>query len=263
MKKSVALVLLVMSCLLAAVTPIEAKQGRAARSTILMVLTGVDHVPGTDHETGFWAEEFVAPYELFRKAGHKVIVASVEGGFAPVDPRSIDPANVGEEQARELRLALDRARPALKTVALNDVRLDRVAAVFVVGGHGVMWDLTDSAIMHKIAQHIYCSGGVVAAVCHGPGALVRAMLPDGRYLLDGKRVTGFSAREEELAGMAKIVPYCLEVEMNKASGNRYECGEPWKSFVVVDENVVTGQNPASSADTARAVLELLSAARRR
>lgn len=263
MNKYVALALVGMSCLIAAVTPIEAKPARMAHSTILMVLTGVGHIPGTDHETGFWAEEFVAPYQAFRKAGYKVIVASPEGGFAPVDPRSIDSANVGGEQARELRLALDRARSALKTVALRSVRLDRVAAVFVVGGHGVMWDLTDSADMQKIARQLYENGRVIAAVCHGPGALVRARLSDGRPLLEGKRVTGFSAREEEIAGMDKIVPYCLEVEMKNASGNRYECGEPWKSFVTVDGRLVTGQNPASSADTARAVLELLAADRRR
>lgn len=263
MNKSVALVLIVLLCLVAGVTPIEAKQARAARSTILMVLTGVGHVPGTDHETGFWAEEFVAPFQLFRKAGYKVIVASPEGGFAPVDPRSIDPANVGEEQARELRLALDRARSALKTVALRSVRLDRVAAVFVVGGHGVMWDLTDSADMQKVARQLFERGRIVAAVCHGPGALVRARLSDGSLLLEGKRVTGFSAREEEIAGMENIVPYCLEAEMKHASGNHYECGEPWKPFVVVDGGLVTGQNPASSADTARAVLELLAADRRR
>lgn len=257
MKKSVVLFLVAVLCLISKVSPLQAKSVRAHRSTILMVLTGVDRVPGTDHQTGFWAEEFVAPFKLFRKAGYNVIVASLKGGFVPVDPRSIDPGNVGEEQARELRLELDNARSSLKAVSLKNVRLDKVAAVFVVGGHGVMWDLTEAPEMQNLAQDLYLSGRIVSAVCHGPGALVRVKLPDGRFLLDGKRVAGFSAREEELAGMSKIVPYCLEDELKTASGNRYECGEPWKSFVVVDGQIVTGQNPASSADTARAVLDLL------
>ncbi len=257
MKKSIVLILAAILCVTSLVSPLEAGNTRAHHSTILMVLTGVGLVPGTEHETGYWAEEFIAPFQLFRKAGHKVIVASLEGGYMPVDPRSIDPGSVGEKQARELRLALDSAKSALMTVPLKSVRLDNIAAVFVVGGHGVMWDLTEAPVMHNLAQQLYLSGKIVSAVCHGPGALVRVKLPDGRYLLDGKRVAGFSAREEELAGMSNTVPYCLEEELKKASGGRYESGEPWKSFVVVDGQIVTGQNPSSSAATAQAVLDLL------
>ncbi len=262
MKKIVLFAVFAVLCGVFALSPVEASAA-ARQKTVLMVLTGTGIIPGTYKQTGFWAEEFVVPLKLFRQAGHKVIVTSLAGGRMPVDPGSIDPKIVGEDHAREWRRELDKARSALNTVPLSRVKLEKVDAVFVVGGHGVMWDLTDSAEMQAALRTLFLSGKIVSAVCHGPGAFVRVTLPDGRFMLDGKRVAGFSAIEEEQVGMTKIVPYCLEEELKKASGSRYECGEPWKSFVITDDRIVTGQNPASSADTAKAVIDLLKVAAKR
>ncbi len=262
MKKIVFCTLLAVLYSVIALSSLEAR-GAGRQKTVLMVLTGVGLIPNTYKQTGFWAEEFVLPFRLFRQAGHKVIVASLAGGRMPVDPGSIDPKIVGDDHASEWRLELDKARLALNTVPLSRVKLEKVDAVFVVGGHGVMWDLTDSVEMQAALRTLFLAGKIVSAVCHGPGAFVRVTLPDGRFMLDGTRVAGFSALEEEQVGMTKIVPYCLEEDLKKASGGRYECGEPWKSFVITDGRIVTGQNPVSSADTAKAVIELLKVAEKR
>lgn len=256
MKKIVLFTLVAVLCSVFSLSPGEVRAA-ARQKTILMVLTGTGIIPGTYKQTGFWAEEFVVPFRLFRQAGHKVIVSSLAGGRMPVDPGSIDPKIVGEDHAREWRRELDKARAALNTVPLSRVKLEKVDAVFVVGGHGVMWDLTDSIEMQAALRTLFSEGKIVSAVCHGPGAFVRVTMPDGRFMLDGKRVAGFSALEEEQVGMTKVVPYCLEEELKKASGGRYECGEPWKSFVITDGQIVTGQNPTSSANTAKAVIDLL------
>ncbi|MFZ2959525.1 MAG: type 1 glutamine amidotransferase domain-containing protein [Candidatus Ozemobacteraceae bacterium] len=263
MKRFSLLVIAAVVCVSLCMTPVQAKSIKPRQADIVMVLSGTDKIPGTDRETGFWAEEFIVPLKIFKSAGYKVIVTSLNGGWAPVDPGSIDPKNIGAEHAKEVRMELDKEKSSLKTVPMNVVKLDQVKAIFVVGGHGVMWDLTESTEMKSLAQKMYAAGKIISAVCHGPGALVHVRLPDGKFLLDGKKVTGFSAKEEEIVGMSKVVPYCLEAELKKSSGDNYESVEPWKSFVVVDGTIVTGQNPASSAETARAVLKLLAAGQKK
>ncbi|MBU1105683.1 MAG: type 1 glutamine amidotransferase domain-containing protein [Candidatus Riflebacteria bacterium] len=242
-----------------AAKPLPAKKGLSgSHPRILMILTGIDKVPNTQRETGFWAEEFVVPCEMFKKSGYRVSTASLKGGRAPVDPGSIDPKNVGEEPAKELRLGLDKNSEFTKTIPLAKVRVNDFSAIFVVGGHGVMWDLTNSPEIAEIVQQAVAKNRIVAAVCHGPGALIGIPLPNGRMFLEGKKVTGFSAQEEELAGMANVVPYCLEEQLNKESQEGYQkATAPWASFVVSDENLITGQNPSSSAETAQALLERL------
>jgi len=225
---------------------------------IVMILTNIDRIPGTDRETGFWAEEFVVPHELFRKAGFDVMVASIKGGMPPVDRASLDAAAVGDAAAARFKDYLERNRAALQSVPLQTVAPQDVAAVFVVGGHGVMFDLSSSQPMHVLARRTLRSGRVLAAVCHGPGALANAKDEHGEYLLHSRNVTGFSAREEELVGMSTLVPYCLEETLKKATGGKYEkAPEPWQSHVVVDGNLVTGQNPASSEATAKAVIRMV------
>jgi len=226
-------------------------------SRIAMILTNVDRIPGTARETGFWAEEFVVPCQLFQRAGFKVVTASVKGGLPPVDPGSLDPKAIGEEMAGRMKAALGELRPVLESVPLSRLDPRDLVAVFVVGGHGVMWDLSVSPEMHRLAVAILDQGKVLSAVCHGPGAFARAKDPAGRWLVSGFQVTGFSAREEEAAGMTKVVPYCLEQALSEATGDRYTAGEPWQSHVVTGGNVITGQNPASSEATAKAVVRTL------
>ncbi len=225
---------------------------------ILMVLTSVDKIPGTERETGFWAEEYIVPLRVFSDAGFRVIAASIPGGRTPVDPGSIDPAVVGEANAREFRLGLDELVQFKKTVKLATVEPKEFAAIFIAGGHGVMWDLTRSPEMESLIRKAVRAKVLVASLCHGPGALLGINLKDGWTFLQNKKVTGFSAAEEEMAGMSKTVPYCLEAELAKESGGKYlKADQPWLSHVVEDMDLILGQNPASSKATALAVVRKL------
>lgn len=226
---------------------------------ILVILTGVDRIPGTEKETGFWAEEYAVPMQLFKKAGWKVFVATLKGGAAPVDARSLDPKVVGPKGAANVKKLLKKHQEFKKTVPLKGLLVHEFAAVFVVGGHGVMWDLTRAPEMADLVQKAVDSGVLISAVCHGPGALLGITLANGRKFLDGQAVTGFSAEEEEMAGMTGTVPYCLEAELNQESGGGFrKAGKPWESHVEKNPGLILGQNPASSEMTAQAVLEALS-----
>ncbi|NLI80058.1 MAG: type 1 glutamine amidotransferase domain-containing protein [Candidatus Riflebacteria bacterium] len=225
---------------------------------ILVVLTGVDKVPGTDKPTGFWAEEFVVPVNLFKKAGWQVFVATLKGGAAPVDPRSVDPQVVGKKEAASLKKQLRRHPEYRKTIPLRGLLVGEFAAVFVVGGHGVMWDLTRAPEMADLVRKAVAGRVLVSAVCHGPGALLGIAMPDGRNYLAGREVTGFSNEEEDQAGMTGSVPYFLEEELNRESGGGYRrAATPWQPFVTHGDGLILGQNPASSEATAKAVLETL------
>lgn len=230
---------------------------------VLVVLTGVARVPGTDRETGFWAEEFVVPCDVFRKAGLEVVTATVSGGLPPVDQASLNPATIGQEQASAYSKALEALQPLLRSAPLREVNVDDYAAVFVVGGHGVMWDLADSADMHRVAREALEKGRVLSAVCHGPSALVKARSANGSPLLRFRQVTGFSNAEEQAAQMASIVPFSLQDRLDQASNGRYESGPAWQSKVVEHGRLITGQNPASSAATAEAVVRLVELLRSR
>ena len=224
---------------------------------VLMVLTSVARIPGTERETGFWAEEFVVPCETFEKAGLEVVTASVSGGLAPVDQASLNPATIGKEQAASYTRALESRRALLQTRPLGEVKAADYAAVFVVGGHGVMWDLADSADLHRIAREALETGRVLSAVCHGPSALVNARARNGAPLLRFRNVTGFSNAEEAAAQMTAVVPFSLQDRLSGATGGRYRCAAPWQSNVVESGRLITGQNPASSRATADAVVRLV------
>ena len=229
---------------------------------ILCVLTGADHWTlndGTQHPTGFWAEELLAPLEVFSEAGIDVDLASPEGRTPVVDEGSLDPGTIGEDESAKQRKALDALSDRLaSTLVLADVDPGSYDAVFIPGGHGPMEDLAVSEDLGRILVTMLDGGKVVSSVCHGPASLLPATRDDGSWLFAGRQLTAFTDAEEQQAGLADKAPWLLESRLRE-SGASFSSGEAWKPFVVVDGNLVTGQNPASSADAARKVVEQLTA----
>jgi putative intracellular protease/amidase len=224
-------------------------------SKVLMVLTSHDRLGNTGEKTGFWLEEFAAPYYVLRDAGLDVTLASPKGGQPPLDPRSDDPKS--ETEAMRRFKSDPEAKAALaSTVKLSDLSADDYDAVFYPGGHGPLWDLSDDRDSIALIERIYAAGKPVAAVCHGPAAFRRAQAPDGTPLVRGKSVTGFSNTEEAAVGLTDVVPFSVE-DMLKQNGGEYSKAENWQPYAVTAGNLVTGQNPASSEATARALVGLL------
>lgn len=224
---------------------------------ILMILTSHDTLGATGHKTGFWLEEFAAPYYVFRDAGAEVALASPKGGQPPLDPKSDDPA--AQTAATERFKADDAAKRALAaTLKLSDVCPADYAAVFYPGGHGPLWDLAEDKNSIALIEALYGAGKPVGAVCHAPGVLRHVAAPDGSPLVKGKAVTGFSDTEESAVGLTNVVPFLVEDELKK-NGGIYTKGPDWQPYVVCAGTLVTGQNPASSEATAHKLLELLSA----
>ena len=221
---------------------------------ILMVLTSHDRLGDTGEKTGFWLEEFAAPYYVFTDAGAQVTVASPKGGQPPIDPKSDDPANQTPAQDRFKADAKTQAVLA-NTQRLDSVSADEFDAVFYPGGHGPLWDLAEDPASIRLIETFYESGKPVAAVCHAPGVL-RHVKHEGEPLVKGKRVTGFTNSEEEAVKLTKVVPFLVEDEL-KRLGGKYEKADDWQSFAIVDGRLVTVQNPASSEATAEALLKLL------
>jgi putative intracellular protease/amidase len=223
---------------------------------IVMVLTSHDQLGNTGHKTGFWLEEFAAPYFVFRDAGVQLTLASPKGGQPPIDPKSDLPKNQTEAMARFKRDAV--AQQALsQTVKLANVKAEDYDSIFYVGGHGPMWDLVDNPVSIALIEAFYNAGKAVAAVCHSP-AVFHKVTYHGAPLVKGKRVTGFTNGEEEAVQLTHIVPFLVEDEL-KHVGGRYEKAADWQSFVVVDGRLLTGQNPASSTSAAQALLKLVAA----
>lgn len=222
---------------------------------VLMIVTSHDRLGSTGEPTGFWLEELAAPYLEFTNAGLHVDIASPKGGKAPVDPRSLDDAPPAAARFRADRRAMAQVEHTLR---LGD--LDReYDAYFVVGGHGVMWDLAGDAALQRLLAEAFDGGRIVAAVCHGPAALVNVRLPNGEPLVRGRRVTAFTNEEERLVKLDTVVPFLLESALRER-GARFESGRVWEPFTVTDGRLVTGQNPNSSAPAAREVLNLLGVA---
>lgn len=221
---------------------------------ILMVLTSHDELGNTGRKTGFWLEEFAAPYYTFVDAGVAVTLASPKGGQPPIDPVSDAPEGQTDSTRRF------KQDPAAQATLANTARLADVAAadydaVFYPGGHGPMWDLAEDPHSIALIEAFYDAGKPVAAVCHAPGVLHRVQ-SQGQPLVKGKRVTGFTNGEEEAVHLTKVVPFLVEDEL-KRLGGLYEKAENWVSFVITDGTLVTGQNPASSRAGAEALLKLL------
>jgi putative intracellular protease/amidase len=224
---------------------------------VLMVLTSHDRLGDTGHPTGFWLEEFAAPYYVLKDAGVDITIASPKGGQPPIDPKSDDPKAQTPAMQR-FRKDPAAQRALANTVKLSSVSADDYDAVFYPGGHGPLWDLADDRNSIALIERLYAAGKPVAAVCHGPAVLRRAKAPDGTPLVKGKAVTGFANSEEAAAGLTNVVPFLVEDAL-KANGAEYSKAADWAEHAVADGNLITGQNPASSESTARALLKQLEA----
>jgi len=224
---------------------------------VLIVLTSHDELGNTGRKTGFWLEELAAPYYAFKDAGVEVVLASPKGGQPPLDPKSNEPS---------FRTDLTRrfeADAAANAQLVNTLRLDSVAqaefdAVFYPGGHGPLWDLAEDAHSIALIESFMEAGKPAALVCHAPGVLRHVKAADGKPLVEGKQVTGFTNTEEEAVGLTNVVPFLVEDEL-KAKGGIYSKGPDWGSYVVVDGLLITGQNPASSTEAAAVLMKQLSA----
>jgi putative intracellular protease/amidase len=219
---------------------------------ILMVLTSHDQLGNTGRKTGFWLEEFAAPYYVFTDAGAHVTVASPKGGQPPIDPKSDEP----ESQTPPMtRFKGDKAAQAVlaSTVKLSDVKAADFDTVFYSGGHGPMWDLAEDKTSISLIEEFYNSGKPVAAVCHAPGVF-RHVQYKGEPLVKGKRVTGFTNTEEEAVHLTKVVPFLVEDELRRLGGMFEKVGD-WQSFAITDGRLITGQNPASSTAGAQELLK--------
>lgn len=221
---------------------------------IVMVLTSHDQLGDTGRKTGFWLEEFAAPYFVFRDAGVELTLASPKGGQPPVDPKSDLAENQTPAMARFKKD--ERAKKELsQTIKLADVKAEDFQTVFYPGGHGPMWDLAESPVSKALLESFYNSDKPIALVCHAPGAL-RHVTYEGEPLVKGKRVTGFTNEEEEEVKLTKVVPFLVEDEL-KRLGAIFEKLPNWQPHSIVDGRLITGQNPASSTVTAQALLKLM------
>lgn len=220
---------------------------------VLIVLTSHDQLGDTGKKTGFWLEEFAAPYYVLADAGAVITLASPKGGQPPLDPKSDEPDF--RTEATERFKADDQAQAALaNSLKLSDISPDDYDAVFYPGGHGPLWDLTEDRNSIALIETMYACGKPIAAVCHAPAVLRHTKTPDGSLLINGKAVTGFSNTEEAAVQLTHVVPFLLEDEL-KANGANYSKVEDWHPYAITDGNLITGQNPASSASVAKAVLE--------
>jgi putative intracellular protease/amidase len=226
-------------------------------SKVLMVLTSHDRLGDTGKKTGFWLEEFATPYYILKDAGLDITLASPKGGQPPLDPKSDEP-DAQTEATRRFRADREAMQALASTTPLASVNADDFDAVFYPGGHGPLWDLAESQASRALIESTLAAGKPVAAVCHAPGVLRHVQAPDGTPLVKGKRVTGFTNSEEAAVGLTKVVPFLVE-DMLKANGGQYSKGADWQPHVVTDGLLVTGQNPASSADGAKALLQVLQA----
>jgi len=219
---------------------------------ILMVLTSHSELGNTGEKTGFWLEEFAAPYYVFKDAGADVTLASPKGGQPPLDPKSDEPDSQTESTLRFKNDAAAQTALA-STVQLSAVAAEHYDAVFYPGGHGPLWDLAEDSKSIQLIETMHAAGKPVAAVCHAPGVLRHAKNADGSPLVQGKEVTGFTNSEEAAAQLSDVVPFLVEDELVK-NGGKYSKAADWHPHVVVDGNLITGQNPASSAPAAEALL---------
>ncbi|OUL29618.1 type 1 glutamine amidotransferase domain-containing protein [Nostoc sp. RF31YmG] len=222
---------------------------------ILIVLTSHDQLGDTGKKTGFWLEEFAAPYFVLKDAGAAIALASPKGGQPPLDPKSEVP-EFQTELTKRFRTDTAAQVELANTKKLADVSADDFDAVFYPGGHGPMWDMPDNATSIALIEAFVKADKPVGAVCHAPVALVNVRRKDGEYLVKGKRVAGFTNTEEEAMDLTAVVPFLLEDRL-KERGGIYSKAANWVPYVQVDGRLVTGQNPASSGPAAEKLLKLL------
>ncbi|MPQ58473.1 type 1 glutamine amidotransferase domain-containing protein [Duganella sp. FT27W] len=222
---------------------------------ILMVLTSHDQLGDTGKKTGFWLEEFAAPYYTLKNAGAKLTVVSPAGGQPPLDPKSDEP-DAQTEATKRFKADPEAQAVLANTGKLADVKAEDFDAVFYPGGHGPLWDLAESRDSIALIEAMIAAGKPVATVCHAPGVLRHVKAPDGSPLVKGKKVTGFTNTEEEAVGLTHIVPFLVE-DMLKQNGGEYSKLGDWQPYAITDGLLITGQNPASSEAAAEALLKLL------
>ena len=219
---------------------------------VLMVLTSHDTLGNTGRKTGFWLEELAAPYYTFKDAGVEVVLASPLGGQPPLDPKSNEPS-FQTEQTRRFEADSAATAQLAATVRLDSVDQTDFDTVFYPGGHGPLWDLAEDRHSIALIESFLAANKPVALVCHAPGVLRHVQTPAGRPLVEGKQVTGFTNTEEEGVGLTNVVPFLVEDEL-VAKGGVYSKGPDWGAYVVRDGLLITGQNPASSAEAAALLL---------
>ena len=222
---------------------------------ILMILTSHDKLGDTGESTGFWLEEFTAPYYVFRDAGADITLASPRGGQPPIDPKS-DRPDLQTASTRRFKADAAAQQALARTVPLGSVSAQAFDAVFYPGGHGPMWDLAEDAASIALIEAMLAAGKPVAAVCHAPGALRHVRTATGAPLVQDRHVTGFTNSEEQAVGLLDVVPFLVE-NMLREQGASFSRGADWKPHVVRDGLLITGQNPASSEPAAAMLLEQL------
>jgi len=223
---------------------------------ILMVLTSHDQLGNTGKKTGFWLEEFAAPYYVFKDAGAQITLASPKGGQPPIDPKSDDPG-AQTDATRRFQADAEARRELASTTTLDQVDVGDFDAVFYPGGHGPLWDLAEDKRSIALIEAFDRAGKPVGAVCHAPGVLRHVKGADGQPLVKGRNVTGFTNSEEEAVQLTNVVPFLVE-DMLKQHGANFSRTDDWGSYAITDGLLVTGQNPASSEAAAHALLKLLS-----
>ncbi|WP_180087018.1 type 1 glutamine amidotransferase domain-containing protein [Acinetobacter sp. YH12226] len=222
---------------------------------ILMVLTSHDQLGDTGKKTGFWLEELAAPYYTFVDAGAEVVLASPAGGQPPLDPKSNEP-DAQTETTKRFEADEVAMQALANTHKLSEVLNQDFDAVFYPGGHGPLWDLAKDQNSISLIEQTLQEDKPVALVCHAPGVLREVKDAEGRSIVEGKTVTGFTNTEEDGVGLTDVVPFLVE-DMLKEKGGKYSKTEDWQVYVQQDGLLITGQNPASSAATAEALLKLL------
>lgn len=222
---------------------------------VLFVVTSHDELGNTGHKTGFWVEEFAAPYYVFKDAGFEVVVASPKGGQAPIDPNSEVPDAQTEATNRYYS---DEAVQQIiaNTQKLSEQKASDFDAVFYPGGHGPLWDLANDSDSQKLILDFYNNQKPVGAVCHAPGVFKNVKFENGESFVKGKNVTGFSNTEEDAVQLTNVVPFLVEDELKNLGGN-YTKTDDWGVHVVEDGLLITGQNPASSEEVAEKLVSLL------
>lgn len=220
-----------------------------------MVLTSHDQLGNTGEKTGFWLEEFAAPYYVFKDAGAEITLASPKGGQPPLDPKSEAP-DLQTDATNRLKGDKEAQTVLADTVKLSDLAPDDFDAVFYPGGHGPLWDLSEDKDSITLIEAMYAKGKPVSAVCHAPAVFRHTRAPDGSPLVRGKSVTGFANSEESAVQLADVVPFSVEDEL-KEKGGHYSKADDWQPHAVIDGNLITGQNPASSEAVAKEVLHQL------
>lgn len=224
---------------------------------VLIVLTSHSELGNTGKKTGFWIEEFAAPYYVLADAGAEITIASPKGGQPPIDPKSDEP-DAQTEATKRFKADEGLKEKLSQTVKLAEVNEKDFDAVFYPGGHGPLWDLANDGKSISLIEEFLGADKPVALVCHAPGVLIKVKNAQGEPLVKGKEVTGFSNTEEEAVQLTDVVPFLLEDEFKKLGGN-YSKGPDWGSYVKKDGLLITGQNPGSSEEAANVLLNTLSA----